>query len=108
MLIKLIYHKYGVSATFNVVDLSSFDAGDGWDSRTNPSQEGENDMNHDQGISIPQGPVTRTRVKKLQQILYTYIQAIVISSKEILEIVGDLPCMLCKVELQGRDALNAL
>ena len=32
--------KYGISATFNVVDLSPFDVGDGWDSRTNPSQEG--------------------------------------------------------------------
>ena len=29
--------KYGVSATFNVVDLSPFEVGDGWDSRTNPS-----------------------------------------------------------------------
>ena len=83
--------KYGVSATFNVVNLSSFDVGDGGDSRTNPSQEGENDMNHDQGIFIPQGPITRTRAKKLQQTLYTYIQSMVSSSKEILEDVGDLP-----------------
>ena len=65
-------------------------------------------MNHDQGISIPQGPITMTRAKKLQQTLYTYIQAMVNSSKEILEDVGDLPYMLCKVELQERDALNAL
>ena len=28
--------------------------------------------------------------------------------KEILEDVGDLPYMLCKVELQDRDELNAL
>ena len=80
MLIKLISGKYGNSATFNVVDLSPFDVGDGWDSRTNPSQEGENDMNHDQGISIPQGPITRTRAKKLEQTLYTCIQAMVSSS----------------------------
>ena len=66
------------------------------------------DMNHDQGISIPQGPITRTSVKKQQQTLYTYIQAMVSSSKEILEDVGDLSYMLCKVELQERDALNAL
>ena len=65
-------------------------------------------MNHNQGISIPQGPITRTRAKKLQQTLYTYIQAMVSSSKEILEDVGDLPYILCKVELQERDALNAL
>ena len=30
------------------------------------------------------------------------------SSKEILEDVGNLPNMLCKVELQDRDELNAL
>ena len=66
------------------------------------------DMNHDQGISIPQGPIKRTRAKKLQQTLYTYIQAMVSSTKEILKDVGDLPYMLCKVELQERDALNAL
>ena len=65
-------------------------------------------MNNDQGISIPQGPITRTRAKKLQQTLYSYIQAMVGSSKEILEDVGDLPYMLCKVELQDRDELNAL
>ena len=68
----------------------------------------EDDMNNDQGISIPQGPITRTRAKKLQQTLYNYIQAMVSSSKEILEDVGDLPYMLCKVELQDRDELNAL
>ena len=88
--------------------MSPFDVGDGLDSRTNPSQEGENDMNNDQGISIPQGPITRTRAKKLQQTLYSYIQAMMSSSKEILEDVGDLHYMLCKVELQERDALNAL
>ena len=88
--------------------MSPFDVGDGWDSRTNPFQEGENDMNHDQGMSISQGPITRTRAKKLQQTLYTCIQAMVSSLKEILEDVGDLPYMLCKVMLQERDALNAL
>ena len=66
------------------------------------------DMNNDQEISIPQGPITRTRAKKLQQTLYSYIQAMVSSSKKILEDVGDLPYMLCKVELQDRDELNAL
>ena len=66
------------------------------------------DMNHDQGISLPQGPITRTRAKKLQQTLYSYIQALMSSSKEILEDVGDFPYMLCKVELQDKDELNAL
>ena len=63
-------------------------------------------MNHDQGIFMPQGLITRMRVKKLQQTLYTYIQTIMSSSKEILEDIGDLPYMLCKVEFQERDALN--
>ncbi|XP_075657334.1 uncharacterized protein LOC142627371 [Castanea sativa] len=35
--------EYGVSASFNVADLSPFDVGD--DLGTNPSQEGENDAN---------------------------------------------------------------
>jgi hypothetical protein len=35
--------EYGVSASFNVADLSHFDVGD--DLRTNPYQEGENDAN---------------------------------------------------------------
>lgn len=35
--------EYGVSASFNVFDLSPFDVGD--DLRTNHSQEGENDAN---------------------------------------------------------------
>ena len=65
-------------------------------------------MNHDQGISIPQSLITRTRAKKLQQTLYSYIQAMVSSSKEILEDAGDLLYMLCKVEVQERDELNAL
>ena len=66
------------------------------------------DMNNDQGISIPQGPITRMRAKKLQQTLYSYIQAMMSSSKKIIEDVGDLPYMLCKVDLQDRDELNAL
>ena len=66
------------------------------------------DMNHDQGISILQGLITRTRAKKLQQTLYTYIQAMVSSLKEILEDVGDLPYMLCKVELQEREFIKCI
>ena len=64
-------------------------------------------MNYDQGIYIPQSPIIRTKAKKIQQTLYTYIQAMVSSSKEILEDIWDLRYMLCKVKFQ-RDALNAL
>ena len=45
----------------------------------------QSDMNHDQEISISQGSITRTKAKKLQQTLYTYIPAMVSSSKKILE-----------------------
>ena len=52
-------------------------------------------MNNNQGIFIPQGPITRTRAKNLHQALVTYIQVMVSSSKEILKDVGALPYMLC-------------
>jgi hypothetical protein len=39
--------EYGVSASFNVADLSPFDVGD--DLRANPSQEGENDASQGAG-----------------------------------------------------------
>ena len=42
--------EYNISATFNVADLSLFDAGDDFDSRTNPFGEGGNDMNHMKAI----------------------------------------------------------
>jgi hypothetical protein len=64
--------EYGVSASFNVADLSPFDVGD--DLRANPSQEGENDANQGAGhanhacgneaevvqdpLSLPSGPIT--------------------------------------------------
>ena len=62
--------EYGVSATFNVSDLSPFDAGD--DLRANPSQEEGNDKNvvtgkstwdetYSDPILVPIGPVTRAR-----------------------------------------------
>ena len=62
--------EYNVSATFNVSDLSYFDAGA--DSRTNPFQEGGDDVimaaldpdsvrsTVDQ-IHVPVGPITRHR-----------------------------------------------
>ena len=56
------------------------------------------------GMKLDQGILS----KKLQQTLVTYIQVMVSSSKEILEDVGDLPYMLCKVELQDRDKCSTL
>jgi hypothetical protein len=80
--------EYGVSASFNVADLSPFDVGD--DLRTNPSQEGENDGNQRAGyadhkhgngaevaqdpLSLPSGPITRLRTKRFKEALNGLIQ----------------------------------
>jgi hypothetical protein len=80
--------EYGVSTSFNVVDLSLFDVGD--DLRTNPSQEGENDANQGAGhvdhtrgngakvaqdpLSLPSGPITRLRAKHFKEALNGLIQ----------------------------------
>ena len=58
--------EYTVSATFNVTDLSPFDAGD--DLRTNPFQEEGNDGSKDKEVSVdllevPLGPMTRVRLR---------------------------------------------
>ncbi|PON58602.1 hypothetical protein PanWU01x14_164920, partial [Parasponia andersonii] len=89
--------KYGVSASFDIVDLSSFDAGD--DLRTNPFQEGENDANvaaqphvqeeehsrelrRTQGqysrdpLSLPSGAITKLREKRFKEALNGLIQYI--------------------------------
>ena len=76
--------EYGVSASFNVTDLSPFDAGD--DLRTNPSQEEGNDENvvtrkatwdetYSDPILVPTGPVTRARAKKFKDALMGLIRA---------------------------------
>jgi hypothetical protein len=65
-------------------------------------------VNQGTSIVMQQGPIiTRLRAKKLQQALITHIQAMMISTKETLEDVRVLPYMLCKVELQDEDVLNA-
>jgi hypothetical protein len=80
--------EYGVSASFNVVDLSPFDVGD--DLRANPSQKGENDANQGAGhanhtrgngaefaqdpLSLRSGPITRLRAKRFNEALNELIQ----------------------------------
>jgi hypothetical protein len=60
--------EYGVSATFNVADLTPYDMPD---SRSNPFQEREDDEGSSKEISsksdatIIQGPITRSKAKKL-------------------------------------------
>lgn len=66
--------EYGVSATFNVSDLSLFDVGDEESNlRTNSSQEGGNDEDIGEGVSEGiqglGGPMTRARAKKAKEAL---------------------------------------
>ena len=58
--------EYGVSATFNVSDLSSFDVGD--DSRSNLFEEREDDaiQPSKDPLEVQIGPVTRLRSKKFK------------------------------------------
>ncbi|KAI5663378.1 hypothetical protein M9H77_22701 [Catharanthus roseus] len=66
--VDLLGH-YNVSTTFNVSDLSLFDIGDG-DSRTNPFQEGEDDVNwfdmqeHQGVVQEPRKRVTWSKFSK--------------------------------------------
>ena len=93
--------EYNVSASFNVADLSPFDVGDAFDSRTNPFEERGNVMDqltyhedkHDEDgkdrfheesnpISMPQGPITRSQSKKFQKALVHHLQGLVNSAIE--------------------------
>ena len=58
--------EYGVSATFNVSDLSSFHVGD--DSRSNPFEERGDDaiQPSKDPLEVPVGQVTRLRAKKFK------------------------------------------
>jgi hypothetical protein len=59
--------EYGVNATFNVSDLSSFDIGD--DSSSNPFEERGDDAIQPSKdlLEVPVGPVTRLRAKKFKE-----------------------------------------
>ena len=72
--------EYGVSATFNVSDLTMFDVSD--DSRSNPFEERGDDTdqpntkrNHaNDPLEVPIGPITRVREKKLKEALNGLVQ----------------------------------
>jgi len=74
--------EYGVSATFNVSDLTLFDVGD--DSRLNPFEERGDDAdqpntkrNHaNDPLEVTIGPITRARAKKLKEALNGLVQNI--------------------------------
>ena len=70
--------EFNVSATFNVADLSPFDVGD--DSRLNPFKERENDESYAWPINkdplfIPDGPITRSRAKKIKEAMAGLVQS---------------------------------
>jgi hypothetical protein len=74
--------EYGVSATFNVSDLTLFDVGD--DSRSNPFEERGDDANQtntkhnhaNDPLEVPIRPITRARAKKLKEALNVLVQNI--------------------------------
>jgi hypothetical protein len=70
--------EYNVSATFNVYDLSPYDAGD--DSRSNPFEEKGNDGPHGRPnlkdpLQVPNGPITRSRAKKIKEAMQGLVQS---------------------------------
>jgi hypothetical protein len=74
--------EYGVSATFNVFELTLFDVGD--DSRSNPFEERGDDVdqpntkrNHaNDPLEMPIGPIKRARANNLKEALNGLVQNI--------------------------------
>ena len=75
--------EYGIHAIFNVADLSPFYANDEFDLGTNHLQEEWRDeglkavqTSHDQFVLVPNGPLTRSRTKKLKEPLQALVCAV--------------------------------
>ena len=69
--------EYTVSTTFNVTDLSPFDASD--DLRTNPFQEEGNDGSRTKEgsvdpLEVPLGPMIQARAKRFKEALHVLIR----------------------------------
>jgi hypothetical protein len=70
--------EYNVSATFNVSGLSPYDAGD--NSKSNPFEERGNDEDHGRSslkdpLQVPDGPITRSRAKKIKEAMKGLVQS---------------------------------
>ncbi|XP_065874727.1 uncharacterized protein [Euphorbia lathyris] len=88
---------YNISATFNVSDLSFYDADT--DSRSNPLEEGGNDENGNQSsnlgshitqLKLPDGPITRARAKQFEEELQSYmVQVMDIADKSVVSEIND-------------------
>ena len=68
--------EYNVSSNFNVADLTPFEVGnEDLDLRTNPFKEREDDMNSTTDpLHVPEGPITRSKVKKIQEAYTSHLQ----------------------------------
>jgi len=102
--------KYSVSDTFNVADLSPYDAGE--DSRSNPFEERGDDEtqklkfnqpqtptqinNSKDALQIPSGPIIWSRAQKLKEALIGLIQDILTAQTK------------SKIELKPNHVLNLL
>jgi hypothetical protein len=100
--------EYGnISATFNVADLSLFDAGNGSDSRTNPFEEGGNvrDATNPSGDPLNGigGPMNKSKSKRMNQALQGLI--IKINEKEIQHASEAAPNWVTFIQLD-QDALS--
>ena len=106
--------EYGVSATFNVSDLSLFEFADSLDSRTSPPEEGGTDMDierdapeHGQNKERQRGrdplcdmggPMTRLRAKRMQQSLSQLIMEVM--EQEQLKLEGSAPVHVLSVQME--------
>lgn len=83
--------EYGVSATFNVSNLSPYFDADFEESRTTPFKEGEDDMNpttmHDQAqmekdLILSEGPITRGKLKCMQEAIGAQVNLLLIQANK--------------------------
>jgi len=76
--------EYGVSATFNVADLTLFDTD--FDSRSNPFEERGDDVDQPRNTSndplhVPNGPMTQSKTKALKEALTALVLNVSTKSK---------------------------
>ena len=101
--------EHNVSATFNVSDLTLFDAGT--DSRSNPFQEGGDDMiqadnKPKDALQVPEGPITRQRTKRLREAMAGLVQSFTADCNKQIEMhvgfdgKGPKPFHLAQISLE--------
>ena len=104
--------EYGVSATFNVADLSPYDAGEeDYNLGINLFQERKNDEDIGKGITKEggmeileglRGPMTRARSKKAKEALNNFVATLFEASPSLEE---PKPKMVnCLIQIEGIEA----